>query len=73
VLNNHKLKVFTGRANPALAEQIAHCLGDALGKITLGNFPDGETPSASRRTSAAATSSSSNPPTRRSTKTSWSC
>jgi ribose-phosphate pyrophosphokinase len=40
--NNHKLKVFTGRANPALAEQIAHCLGDALGKITLGNFPDGE-------------------------------
>jgi ribose-phosphate pyrophosphokinase len=40
--NNHKLKVFTGRANPALAEQIAHCLGDSLGKITLGNFPDGE-------------------------------
>jgi ribose-phosphate pyrophosphokinase len=40
--NNHKLKVFTGRANVALAEKIAQHLGDALGKITLANFPDGE-------------------------------
>lgn len=40
--NNNKLKVFSGRANIALAEKIAQCLGDPLGKITLGNFPDGE-------------------------------
>src|SRR5947209_10267513 len=41
--NNNKLKVFSGRANIPLAEQIAHRLGDHLGKITLDNFPDGET------------------------------
>ena len=40
--NNHKLKIFSGRANPALAERVAHCLGDPLGKIELKNFPDGE-------------------------------
>src|SRR5205085_267597 len=40
--NNNKLKVFSGRANIPLAEQIAHRLGDHLGKITLSNFPDGE-------------------------------
>jgi ribose-phosphate pyrophosphokinase len=40
--NNHKLKVFSGRANLLLAEKIAHHLGDTLGKITLDNFPDGE-------------------------------
>src|SRR5581483_10916857 len=40
---NNKLKVFSGRANIALAEKIAQCLGDSLGKITLQNFPDGET------------------------------
>jgi ribose-phosphate pyrophosphokinase len=42
-MNNHKLKVFSGRANVALAEKIAQCLGDPVGKITLQNFPDGET------------------------------
>jgi ribose-phosphate pyrophosphokinase len=42
VNNNHKLKVFSGRANIPLAEKIAHCLGDSLGKVTLLNFPDGE-------------------------------
>ena len=36
------LKVFSGRANVPLAEKIAQCLGDTLGKITLQNFPDGE-------------------------------
>jgi len=41
--NNNKLKVFSGRANIALGEKIARALGDALGKITLDNFPDGET------------------------------
>jgi ribose-phosphate pyrophosphokinase len=40
--NNNKLKVFSGRANVPLAEKIAQCLGDPLGKLTLQNFPDGE-------------------------------
>ncbi len=42
MMNNHKLKVFSGRANLPLAEKIAHYLGDPLGKIVLSNFPDGE-------------------------------
>jgi len=42
MMNNHKLKVFSGRANLPLAEKIAQHLGDPLGKITLANFPDGE-------------------------------
>src|SRR6202049_1766748 len=43
-MNHQKtmLKVFSGRANVPLAEKIAQCLGDSLGKITLQNFPDGE-------------------------------
>src|SRR5262249_60633778 len=41
--NNNQLRVFSGRANVPLAEKIAQCLGDPLGKITLQNFPDGET------------------------------
>jgi ribose-phosphate pyrophosphokinase len=41
--NNHKLKVFSGRANRPLAENIARHLGVPLGNINLGNFPDGET------------------------------
>jgi ribose-phosphate pyrophosphokinase len=41
-MNQHKLKVFSGRANLPLAEKIAQHLGDTLGRITLGNFPDGE-------------------------------
>jgi len=40
--NKNGLKVFTGRANIALAEKIARHLGDSLGKVTLSNFPDGE-------------------------------
>jgi ribose-phosphate pyrophosphokinase len=40
--NNHKLKVFAGRANKSLADNIATELGDPLGKATLSNFPDGE-------------------------------
>ena len=39
---NNSLKVFSGRANILLAEKIAHCLGDTLGRVTLNNFPDGE-------------------------------
>jgi ribose-phosphate pyrophosphokinase len=41
--NNHKLKIFSGRANRPLAEGIAQDCGVPLGAITLGNFPDGET------------------------------
>ena len=41
--NNHKLKIFSGRANRPLTENIARTLGVPLGRITLGNFPDGET------------------------------
>jgi ribose-phosphate pyrophosphokinase len=41
-MHNNGLKVFSGRANLALADKIAQCLGDPLGKITLQNFPDGE-------------------------------
>jgi ribose-phosphate pyrophosphokinase len=40
--HNNQLKVFSGRANIPLAEKIATCLGDTLGRITLGYFPDGE-------------------------------
>src|SRR5436305_1536368 len=39
----NKLRVFSGRANLPLAEKIVHCLGDTLGRMTLGDFPDGET------------------------------
>src|SRR5438552_3964354 len=39
---NNKLRVFSGRANIPLAEKLAHALGDTLGKVALGYFPDGE-------------------------------
>ena len=39
---NNRLKVFSGRANIPLAEKVAEYLDDSLGKISLGNFPDGE-------------------------------
>jgi ribose-phosphate pyrophosphokinase len=38
-----ELKIFSGRANRPLAKAIASFLNLALGNITLGNFPDGET------------------------------
>jgi ribose-phosphate pyrophosphokinase len=41
--NNHKLKIFSGRANRSLAENISKHLGVQLGNLNLGNFPDGET------------------------------
>lgn len=40
--HNNQLKVFSGSANRPLADKIASYLGDALGRITLSNFPDGE-------------------------------
>jgi ribose-phosphate pyrophosphokinase len=36
------LKIFSGRANPNLARKICEYLGLSPGKITIGNFPDGE-------------------------------
>ena len=36
------IKIFSGRANPALAQRICQYLGLPLGKIMLGDFPDGE-------------------------------
>ena len=36
------LKIFSGRANVGLATRICDYLGLPLGKISLGDFPDGE-------------------------------
>ncbi|MEM0951180.1 MAG: ribose-phosphate pyrophosphokinase [Cyanobacteria bacterium P01_H01_bin.74] len=37
------IKLFTGRANPELAKEIARHLGTDLGSIEIKNFSDGET------------------------------
>ncbi|MEN6458463.1 MAG: ribose-phosphate pyrophosphokinase [Thermoguttaceae bacterium] len=36
------MKLFTGRAHPALAKRICEYLGLPLGTADIGNFPDGE-------------------------------
>jgi ribose-phosphate pyrophosphokinase len=36
------LKVFTGNANPTLAQAVAKELGISLGEILVGRFSDGE-------------------------------
>lgn len=36
------LKVFSGRATPELAARMCEYLGLPLGRISIGNFPDGE-------------------------------
>ena len=36
------LKIFTGNAHPALAQEICKALGVPLGKAQVGRFPDGE-------------------------------
>ena len=45
--NDHQVRqdfrLFAGRANPALAKEIAALLGVELGKITIGPFPNSET------------------------------
>ena len=46
--NNNKLKVFSGRANVPLAEKIAQCLGDPLGKLS-SKFPRRRIPGPHRR------------------------
>jgi len=38
-----ELKIFSGRAHPALAQEICAYLGLPLGELTLYNFSDGET------------------------------
>lgn len=38
-----RLQVFSGNANPALAEAIMHFLGVPLGRATIGRFKNGET------------------------------
>lgn len=38
----HDIKIFTGRANPQLAEEIAEYLGTTVGPMTIKNFSDGE-------------------------------
>ena len=37
------LKIFSGKANRALTQEICEYLGVPLGDVSLGNFPDGET------------------------------
>lgn len=39
----HELKIFSGRAHPALAKGICDHLNIPLGRVTLTNFPDTET------------------------------
>jgi len=40
---NEELKVFTGRANPQLAQRITEYLGIKLGDMEISSFSDGET------------------------------
>jgi len=42
MMHNNHLKVFSGRAHPQLAEEIADYLALPMGRLTLSNFPDGE-------------------------------
>lgn len=39
----HDIKLFAGRANPKLAEEIAEYLGTTVGPMVIKNFADGET------------------------------
>ena len=36
------MKVFSGRGNPELARRMCDYLGLSLGRLSIGNFPDGE-------------------------------
>ncbi len=38
----NSMKVFSGRAHPALARKVCEYLGLPLGRVITGNFPDGE-------------------------------
>lgn len=41
-MSTDRLKIFSGRSNPALAQKIADYLGIPLGKCTIRTFSDGE-------------------------------
>ena len=41
-MNPDRIKIFTGSANPALAEEICQQLGLDLGMMKLKRFSDGE-------------------------------
>ena len=41
-VNDERFKIFTGTANPVLAESICRHLDVPLGKAKLGRFSDGE-------------------------------
>ena len=41
-MKNNKLKIFSGRSNPLLAEKIADVLEQELGKVSIRTFSDGE-------------------------------
>ena len=41
-MKNNKLKIFSGRSNPSLAEKIADVLEQELGKVSIRTFSDGE-------------------------------
>ncbi len=38
----NSMKIFSGRAHPALARKVCEYLGLPLGRVITGNFPDGE-------------------------------
>ncbi|GIX07609.1 MAG: hypothetical protein KatS3mg115_2012 [Candidatus Poribacteria bacterium] len=42
-VGGNDLRIFSGRAHPELAKEIADYLGVQLGKIHLNTFPDTET------------------------------
>jgi len=42
VTHGRNIKIFTGNANPELAEEIAEILGVEIGKAKVGTFSDGE-------------------------------
>jgi len=41
-VKNNKLKIFSGRSNPSLAQKIANILDQKLGEISIRTFSDGE-------------------------------
>ncbi len=41
-MNNNRLMIFTGNANPELARAVVELLGISLGKATVNRFSDGE-------------------------------
>ena len=42
MLPTHEIKLFCGRSNTVLAEEIAQYLGTTVGPMIIKNFSDGE-------------------------------